>query len=278
MDRFNLLSQQLIQKDISECSAEELQQLSQQYPFFAPAQFLLLKKLQEEKSPDYLQQQQKAVLYHHNPAAFDFLINEEEYNTTFQEELVPSSIETPEIIAPEINTEQEEFSEVPLDEPQDIEESIEEAKINTSVPDVSEPVKLETPVTETPEQSKTLSFEPYHTVDYFASVGIKLSQEEAAKDNFGRQLKSFTEWLKTMKRIPATEQLKKLDPHAEEKVENIATHSLDNSEVVTEAMAEVWIKQGKLEKAIEVYNKLSLINPSKKAYFAAKLENLKKAI
>ena len=55
MDRFNLLSQQLIQKDISECSAEELQQLSQQYPFFAPAQFLLLKKLQEEKSPDYLQ-------------------------------------------------------------------------------------------------------------------------------------------------------------------------------------------------------------------------------
>jgi hypothetical protein len=43
-------------------------------------------------------------------------------------------------------------------------------------------------------------------------------------------------------------------------------------------MAEVWVKQGKLEKAIEVYHKLSLINPSKRAYFAAKLEILKKAI
>lgn len=126
--------------------------------------------------------------------------------------------------------------------------------------------------------ASSLSFEPYHTVDYFASVGIKLNQEEVGKDNFGRQLKSFTEWLKTMKRLPAAEQLKKLDPHAEEKVENIAAHSLDNSEILTETMAEVWVKQGKLEKAIEVYNKLSLLNPSKRAYFATKLENLKKAL
>jgi predicted Zn-dependent protease len=123
-----------------------------------------------------------------------------------------------------------------------------------------------------------LSFEPFHTVDYFASQGIKLSQEEFGKGQFGRQLKSFTEWLKTMKRLPATEQMKKLDPHSEEKVENIAAHSIDNSEILTEAMAEVWMKQGKTEKAIEVYNKLSLLNPSKRSYFAAKLENLKKAI
>jgi hypothetical protein len=35
------------------------------------------------------------------------------------------------------------------------------------------------------------------------------------------------------------------------------------------------IKQNKQEKAIEMYEKLSLMNPSKSAYFAAKIESLK---
>jgi hypothetical protein len=40
-------------------------------------------------------------------------------------------------------------------------------------------------------------------------------------------------------------------------------------------MAEVYLQQGKPKKAIEIYQKLSLLNPSKSAYFAAKLEILK---
>jgi tetratricopeptide (TPR) repeat protein len=284
-DRFNLLSQQLLQKGISDCSVEELQQLSQQYPFFAPAQFMLFKKLKEENNPEYLQQYQKAALYHHNPLAFGFFINDQEYNTTFPSEQIPSLVEISEADAPAFNNQPEEIEIDPTIGNKGIEQPIEEQKIDTPV---AEPDELEIPVIETSgfdimevkeeKEKAPLSFEPFHTVDYFASLGIKLSQEEVAKDNFGRQLKSFTEWLKTMKRLPAAEQLKKLDPHAEEKVENIAAHSLDNSEILTEAMAEVWVKQGKLEKAIEVYHKLSLINPSKRAYFAAKLEILKKAI
>jgi len=41
-------------------------------------------------------------------------------------------------------------------------------------------------------------------------------------------------------------------------------------------MAEVWEKQGNAAKAIEVYTKLSLLDPSKSLYFAAKIEDLKK--
>ena len=51
----------------------------------------------------------------------------------------------------------------------------------------------------------------------------------------------------------------------------------DEANVVTEAMAEVWLKQGNKQKAIETYNKLSLLNPSKKAYFAAQIEHLKQS-
>jgi hypothetical protein len=285
-DRFNLISQQLLQKDFSDCNIEELQLLSQQYPFFAPAQFLLVKKLKEENSPGYSQQFQKATLYHHNPLALDFLINDQEYDTAFPIELSTSPDAAFASSVDEMPDEQNETllpvnlkdDQIPVLETRgfDIMDS-EEAEKPEPVTNI-EQVQPPTPSKHPKPENLSLSFEPYHTVDYFASVGVKLSKEEAAKDNFGRQLKSFTEWLKTMKKLPAAEQMKKLDPHAEEKVENIAAHSIDNAEVLTEAMAEVWVKQGKLEKAIEVYNKLSLLNPSKRAYFAAKLENLKKAI
>jgi len=55
----------------------------------------------------------------------------------------------------------------------------------------------------------------------------------------------------------------------------MAAHSLADGDVVTEAMADVWEKQGNHEKAIETYRKLSLLNPSKSAYFAAKIERIK---
>jgi hypothetical protein len=119
-------------------------------------------------------------------------------------------------------------------------------------------------------------FEPYHTVDYFASQGIKVREEEKPKDRFSQQLKSFTEWLKVLKKVPGGELTQVNDPQLERKVDQMAEHSVVDREVVTEAMAEVWEKQGNREKAEEVYAKLSLLEPSKRAYFAAKIEELKK--
>ena len=131
-------------------------------------------------------------------------------------------------------------------------------------------------IIETPAAKTDFLFEPYHTVDYFASQGIKLSKAEAgAKDSFGRQLKSFTEWLKTMKKLPKASIEKMLSENEESKVVADAIHSIENKEVITEAMAEVFEKQGMVEKAAEVYQKLSLLNPGKSAYFAAKIEDLK---
>ena len=123
-----------------------------------------------------------------------------------------------------------------------------------------------------------ITFEPYHTVDYFASQGIKMVQNEKPKDRFEQQLKSFTQWLKTIKKVPVTEIAKETGPDAEQKVITLAEHSLEDREVVTEAMAEVWIKQGDLEKAIEVYHKLSLQNPPKSSYFAGLIDQLKATI
>lgn len=122
--------------------------------------------------------------------------------------------------------------------------------------------------------SQEMVFEPFHTVDYFASQGIRFKPEEQPQDKLGKQLKSFTDWIKTMKKLPLSEIGKSVDPKEERKVEQLAGLSLEQQDVVTEAMAAIWVKQKNYAKAREVYHKLSLLEPAKSAYFASKINEL----
>jgi hypothetical protein len=305
-NRFDALTQQLFQKSIADCSVEELENLANDYPYFAPAQYILLAKLKDADNNGYQAQLQKAILYYHDPIVFDHFLNKEDYDVDFTSLEVPkilpaenrievlpeqeiqkdtreenlSEIQEPELsneIQAEPSDEIKEEGEIIIENPP-VEELLPEEIKNEAASNaaITERIEIIPPITAETNQTGTgLVFEPYHTVDYFASQGIKLSQEEVSKDKFGKQLKSFTEWLKTMKRLPAAEQVKSLEPGSEQKIENLAAHSVEGEEVYTETMAEVWERQGNREKAMEVYNKLSLLNPSKRAYFAAKIDSLK---
>lgn len=128
--------------------------------------------------------------------------------------------------------------------------------------------RLKPPAVKKPAEE--MLFEPLHATDYFASQGIKLSEEILQNDQLGKQMKSFTEWLKTIKKTNGY----KLNTNApiDKKVEEMAEKSNQESDTVTEAMAEVYLSQGKTEKANEIYKKLSLQNPSKSSYFAEKIK------
>lgn len=132
-------------------------------------------------------------------------------------------------------------------------------------PAAPEPVKEDAP----------LAFDAYYTIDYFASQGIKAPAEVQPGDKLGKQLKSFTEWLKTMKRLPQAPAEVQTDEREQQHIRQFAAGSLEEKEVVTETMAEVLAKQDKKDEAIAIYEKLSLLDPSKSGYFAAKIENLK---
>ena len=114
---------------------------------------------------------------------------------------------------------------------------------------------------------------PYHTVDYFASLGIKINME-GGKDELSLKVKSFTAWLKTMKRLqPGAETVTIKDIQA---ILDTQNEKENQSEAVfTETMAEVYLKQGLREKAIEVYDKLSLQNPLNSHNFADKISQIK---
>lgn len=309
-ERIHVLAQQLFGKSsVDECDLQEVKDLANRYPYFAPAQFLLLEKLKKENSPDYTAQLQKAVLYYHNPLEFEYFISSDRFETEieFEEDVqftVPddeheealfgsatseqAASVNEEVVIPEkesvtAETEQTNISseEIDLTRPSETHSGEEviaaeaQEKMTENIEKVleQEEVQMKEPV----PASNDLVFEPYHTVDYFASQGVRLSQEETTKDKFGKQLKSFTDWLKTMKRLPAKEISQNIDTASESKVQHLAADSVHDADVVTEAMAEVWIKQGNREKAIETYNKLGLLNPSKKAYFAGLIENLKRS-
>jgi hypothetical protein len=299
-ERIHALAQRLFGKaSIEECDLQEVKNLVQRFPYFAPAQFLLLEKLKQENSTEYPAQLQKCILYYHNPLEFQYFISSDRFYTevSLEEEVVSDQMlqtsgeEDAIATTSDLQAENPEVTEVSdnafqeITSPEIETEPIEETPNTNFEPPVKELPVLEqqslSPNSETQdlksEPEAQFTFEPYHTVDYFASQGIKLSVDEAPKDKFGKQLKSFTEWLKTMKRISPTQMPVSNDTSSENKVQNLAQDSIHDSSVWTEAMAEVWAKQGNTQKAIEVLNKLSLLNPSKKAYFATKIENLKRS-
>ncbi len=124
-----------------------------------------------------------------------------------------------------------------------------------------------------PVTSEAQISEPYHTIDYFASQGIKV--DDQATDQLDTKVRKFTDWLKKMKRIAPEPTDLGTDSETEHMVQHIAASSNEVKEIVTEAMAQVLIKQDKTDKAILLYEKLSFLNPDKSAYFASKIKELK---
>ena len=143
------------------------------------------------------------------------------------------------------------------------------------------PLHIPFNISKEPVTEDSITFEPLHTSDYFASVGIKLSEEARPVDRLGQQMKSFTEWLKTMKKMHADQFAETGSaPQSaaqtnEQHIQQLAEASNKEGEVVTEAMADVLVQQGRVGKALEVLEKLSLLNPGKITYFATKINQLK---
>ena len=259
----NKLAFSLFRKNsLEECSAEEIEDLAKQYPYFSSAQLLLSAKQKQINHQDFEKQLLATSVHVNNPLWLNHLLNSK---PSVKEKI---SVEE-KIPVAEVN--EEPFNdELVLENPRH--------GLVTTVPqdEKNNVIPIPSITTKADDKEEPPAFEPYYTVDYFASQGIKNVIEEKPKDRFSQQLKSFTEWLKTIRQLPPHQIATLTDGGSEEKVVQLATISLEEKDVDTEAMAEVWIKQGHPEKAAEIYQKLSLLNPSKSSYFAVLIEKLKK--
>lgn len=226
----------LLNKDES-----QLENIAGKYPWCSVAQLSLLHSYKKNNMPQFDNQASKTALFFNNTNWLNWQLH---------------------LLSKEYETVKNNGEEWPAST---IEHQEQNVKIQQSLSDVSSQANT---------TKEVISFEPLHTTDYFASQGIKLTDEPVTNDKLGSQVKSFTEWLKSMKKIHK-EKLGEGDEQTDKNIQLIAEHSNTDAEVITEAMADVLVKQDKRDKAIEVYEKLSLINPSKSAYFAGKIDSLK---
>jgi len=295
--------QHLFQTDsLQNVSVEQIQQLINEQPYYDAAYLLLAKKLHSTNDSNYEKAVQRAALHFSNELWLHYNLNEEsiveekieqpqqqliiEQQTTLvsepevekpEEKIIEESLPVETLLQKEIEpTNAENEEDVDEEEIDNIDENYTEADfpVNEKLSNIlkEQAAALEKPV----ESSTEIPIEntPYHRIDYFDSQGIKL-EEGKTDDKLGTQLKRFTDWLKQMKRINTNQVDLGNDEAGEKQVENIAQHSNKPEEIVTETMAEVLVKQGKPEQAIQIYEKLSFNNPSKSAYFAAKIAELK---
>ena len=299
----NKIGQQLTGKPLlQEIGISELETITELYPYFSAPQLLLAQKLKEDQHASCRVQLQKTALHfsniyllHLNLTNIDYPSETEKFfqETTEEKEKINSQefnevIDQIKLITTEKHTIENKFKEETafvesLDEDNfplldEYETDVDNDKIDTVTTNIrlaemlqSQALAFNKPV----ELSDKLDIEkePYHTIDYFDSQGIKI--ESLQPDQLGNKVRRFTDWLKQMKRVAPQPSDLGTDSETEQMIQEIAATSNEAKDIVTEAMAEVLIKQGKFGKAILLYQKLSFLNPNKSAYFANKIEQLK---
>lgn len=217
-------------------------------------------------------------------------IDTQKVNEKVETEIVTKNIISPSITSFALQATEEGANEKNMEKDESLpqkneiaEEVIEEKNVETNTEIAEEKIaailkeqlaEFKKPVEQTAELE--IETEPYHTVDYFASQGIKPDFANNQQDKLSKQLRKFTDWLREMKNNTVSEDDDLgTDPELENAIQGIAQTSNEAKEIVTETMAEVLEKQGKLDKAIQLYIKLSFLNPDKSTYFAAKIQKLK---
>ena len=256
---------------------ELLESIASEHPYFTAAQFYLLQQT-TPGTADFSKQASKTSVLFNNAYWLNFQLQQTSRQPISEASPIACVQET--INNPTTGANGQSETCTPVNSDNDDED-------DTTTNESQTPMTFELKLPAETPGDEGLSFEPMHLVDYFASQGIKLSEVEPT-DKLGKQLKSFTEWLKTMKKLPG--QADQQAPAGNQPstatgasdqpdltVQALAEKSNQEEEVLTEAMATVLASQGKRGKAIELYQKLSLMNPSKSAYFAAKIEQLKES-
>lgn len=284
---------------LTETDQETVAALVEAFPYFVPARYMEAAE-QHRKDPFATSTMSMMQLYRGNWLLYwqylEDALGEQAMNTETLKEKINGTYE----------------AETKLT---DAEEQILHAEETFITPEVEEIVMAEEPTyifaahKEEPvvaENDETLIL-PIYTEDYFLHQGIQVSNDipEAPELNDADKAKSlmvvmsFSEWLmfyktrsmqekeeqedqKALKSMWQKEKLAAaLEEENEEIPENVFEMAMNSisveDDLISESLAEIYIKQEKYDRAIDMYRKLSLRNPQKNAYFARKIESVIKA-
>jgi hypothetical protein len=259
-------------------NATDCNKLTEQYPYFASAQFL-------QYGSDTLQGKgdvQLAALYKQDPLLFAMMYTEFQ-QLVEQKNKKEAIVEEPKnelnskeniIISTEVETKEPEkdilelINEIPNSNP--ITSSISnerELKTNHTTEEVQiSPIGTPNPPsTDDMDKSLMVMMSLTDWLNYFKTKQQREKEEERDK----KALK--TSWQKEKLAAAVEEDVDEIpEPIFKQAMDSITMES----NMISESLAKILATQGKTDKAIDMYKKLSLRNPEKSSYFANLIENL----
>lgn len=283
---------------LTDTEQRKVAEIAKSFPYFVPARYV-------QAALQYLMDASPPVLYNAKELyVTNWLLFNEclQMKTGVQE--TPADAGQPATVA-----EGQPMAENPESMDIMIEETVEELKADKAAVnedgEINE-LQITEPVREATEENL---IQPVYTEDYFLHQGMQVSDDipegldrvKSKKEEDPKSLMvmmSFSEWLmyfkakkqqeteeeqerKALKTMWQKEKLAAaLEEEGEEIPEDVFKMAVDSisreDELVSESLAEIHYKQGRYDKAIDMYNKLSLRNPGKKVYFARKIEEILK--
>lgn len=301
-------------QQIQESDSPQLKQLIEKYPYFQSVRSLYLKSLYVQESTEYnLELKKTAAHTLDRDILFDFIVSPEfaTYTpividmtepTAAEESKIPTE-EEPQQEAPEpkltstaIKSLLQSITFHETDDKEEIQDPVEETP--TEVVIESEEVIAEVPIVTTLEEKETVQQE-IEKLEEKLEIGKPLNFSENEK-------LSFQEWLQLSKIKPIdrendsilTDLEQKSDIEKQKKIElidkfietnpkivptkkptvtpaNIDTSVQENSSLMTETLAKIYLEQKKYQKAIQAYEILILKYPEKSSLFADRISNIK---
>jgi hypothetical protein len=256
--------------------AKEWKELTEKHPYFSVGQLL-------QYGNDYFQEKDNiefTAIYKSDPIQFAQFANElksvekRELKKIKQEKLNVEKIETPVVAVETVKAEiVVENKELPISPKEDIlaminelpNRNIIEEKVVKSEPIVAAPNTEDLSEEEKKQKALMVMMSFSDWLNHFKSKTEKEQIEEQEK----RALK--TAWQK--EKLTAI-----IEEEQDEIPEMIFKQAMDSismeNALISESLAEILAKQGKTDKAIEMYKKLSLRNPEKNSYFADRIKDL----
>ena len=279
---YQIINQQSVEYRAAEL--EDLRKIRQEYPYFQLAAMMTLKAIHQNKEADYKSDlAQVASIVYSREVLFNYLYPEYSNNLVVKpvkyKEDNKNKISKPIVAKVKQSLKVVEKPQKPESLKAENGEPIKtKAELMAEVNKRLKEIEYNKSKGQKPETIVSHKQEDKQEVDLINPAKAKLSKTtpraETAKEiepiDRGSALSIIESFIKKSPKINSPEDK---DYQAEA---DLAKHSVEESyDIVSETMAELYLKQGYKAKAIKIYKKLILIYPEKSTYFAARISKLK---
>jgi len=251
-------------QNLDKNTLHKVKEITGQFPYCQIAHVLYIKNLSNINDNSYSSYLGIAASYAGSRKRLFSLIHDKISKETQQSESFASAaIDVKKTdITPEVSTQKSE-NIINVEEKPLIREEIKTEEIKPK--DTVEISKSTPPVTPLSDADKKAEFQRQLKLR-LAEIAKESNQTEGEKQKSNELIDKF------IKEEPKISSPKSENSENKDLAEKSST---DNSEIISETLAQIYEKQGNFKKAIETYEKLSLKYPEKNTYFAAQIENIK---